>query len=395
MRIAIDVTGWEDPRGFGRFTRELVRQLVQDCAATDDVVLIANRSMPVRSAFPTGARVRVVEVGRIPQTDSAADGTRRPLALLKLGWQTTRCKPDVVFFPSPATYFHVPGSVPVVVAMHDAMTEEHPERFFHTQRARLLWSAKLWLMTRRATAMVTPSEDARQRIATALRWPLNRITCIHEAPAAIFGQGSAHADAIAATLARHRLPVGIPLVLYVGGMDPHKNLGNLLRAMARIHPERANAWHLALVGSHHASRGAKYLEEIRTLRDTLGLEKRVTLTGFIPDEELVHVYHAAEVLVLPSLDEGFGLPVVEAMACGLPVAVSDRGPLPSLAGDAGLTFDPEDPADMARTIGAMLDDPESKHRYGERGVARAKSYTWQRSAAQLTDVLRAVARSDA
>lgn len=393
MRIAIDVTGWQDTRGFGRFTRELVSQLVLDNAAIHDVVLIADRATASQATFPTGARVVVVNTGVLSAQANAAESSRSPIALLALGWHAARCRPDVVFFPTPSTYYPVLGRVPIVVGVHDVMTEEHPERFFFTPRARFYWRAKMWLMRKQAMALVAPSEDARQRVAAAFSWSLAHITCIHEAPAAIFGSELARSDiAIDATLAQIALPRGVPLVLYVGALDPHKNLSNLLRAMAMIHPARTDAWHLVIVGAYHTGRAAEHAQHLLALRDALGLQTRVTLTGFVSDEHLVHLYQAAHMLVLPSLDEGFGLPVVEAMACGLPVAVSARGPLPALAGNAGLTFDPDDPASIAQTIAILLDDPDSKRSYGERGIERAREFTWQRTAARLTDVLRSVAR---
>ncbi len=384
MRIGIDVSCWQNPRGFGRFTRELVRQLVEDYAETHAFILVADRFTAADAGFPPQARVVVAETRRQPIRAAAADGWRSPLDLLRMGWHAGRCGADVFWFPTVYSFYPVLGRVPVVVAFHDAMTEERPELFFPTRRSRVFWRAKVWMARRRASSIVAPSESARRNVAAALRWPVELIARVDEAPAAVFRR-TVNPTATRAVLARHALPANVPLVLYVGALSPHKNLATLLRAVAAL-PADAG-WHLALVGEYRSDSALGCYGEIAALRSALALTERVTLTGFVPDDDLAVLYHAATMLVLPSFDEGFGLPVLEAMACGLPVVVSARGSLPELVGDAGLTFDPTDRSALTRTIARVLDDADLRRELGTRGSARAAAFSWKQSARQMMTVL--------
>lgn len=391
VRIGVDVSSWRDTRGFGRFTRELVTQLVLDGASSHEFVLVADADTAANAALPASVELSVAQTRPATTPDSGVLQRRSPLDLLRLGWCAAHCRADVFFFPAPSSFYPVLGRVPVVAAVHDTMTDDHPALFFSTRRDRLFWNLKMAVLRRQASAIVTPSENARQRVAAATGWSLDRITCIAEAPASSFVMRRDDADVT--TLASHYgFPRGVPLVLYVGGIDPHKNIGNLLRAMALIRPDDPNGWHLVLVGAYQLGSARGYVEEVLALRDQLRLYDRVTLAGFVPDDDLARLYNAATLLVLPSLDEGFGLPVVEAMACGVPVAVSNRGSLPELVADAGLTFDPEQPHAIAASIRRLLDDDELQRALAARGLQRAKQYSWQRTAQQAMHVLACVVR---
>ena len=140
-----------------------------------------------------GRRVSGARAGRRGQDATAADPrrvgrrlARSPLDLLRLGWQAARCGADVFWFPTVYSFYPVLGRVPVVIAFHDAMTEQRPDLFFPTRRAHAFWRAKVWLARRQASTIVTPSESARQQVAAALRWPVETIARIDEAPAAVF-----------------------------------------------------------------------------------------------------------------------------------------------------------------------------------------------------------------
>lgn len=391
MRIGIDATCWEDTRGFGRFTRELVRQLMDDYGSSHEFVLVADRFTADAGHLPTRARVMVANTRRQPMRAASADGWRGPLDLIRLGWQAARCGADVFWFPTVAAFYPVLGRVPVVVAFHDATTEERPDLFFPTRRAHLFWRMKVRLARGQATAIVAPSENARQRVAAALGWPVETIALIDEAPAAVFRRIEDPAGT-AGVLSRHSLPADIPLVLYVGAINPHKNLDTLLMAMSDLRVTHLAGWHLVIVGEYRTDTTLGCYQPIVELCRQLALTGRVTFTGFISDADLAILYNAASILVLPSLDEGFGLPVIEAMACGLPVAVSARGSLPALVGDAGLTFDPLDRSAMTRAIARLLDDTALRQELGARGLVRAAAHSWQQSARRLMAVLEAAAR---
>ena len=146
-------------------------------------------------------------------------------------------------------------------------------------------------------------------------------------------------------------------------------------------------WHVVLVGDYHGDSFLGCFKELTSLVHSLGLGDRVTFTGFVPDEHLVVLYNAATMLVLPSKGEGFGLPVVEAMACGLPVAASDRNALPEVLGGAGLLFDPDSDDAIADCIGRLLREPTLLAELRLRGLARAKFYSWDQGADTMLRVL--------
>lgn len=391
MRIGVDVSCWQNTRGFGRFTRELVRQLVADGPPAHEFVLIADAQTAATAEFPAGAEVVVAGTRRQPMRAAAADGWRSPVDLIALGRQAARCGANVFWFPTAYSYYPVPRRVPVVVTIHDTMTETRPHLFFPTPRARLFWRLKLWLARRQAAVITTPSESARRDVAATFGWPVEDIPRIHEAPADVF-RHPARADVLATLRARHHLPPDAALVLYVGAISPHKNLDGLLAALAAMPPRPGGDWHLVIVGDHTTDSALGCHETIAALRHDLGLGDQVTFTGFVSDDDLRAFYAAARLLVLPSFDEGFGLPVIEAMACGLPVAVSNRGALPELAGDAGLTFDPSDHAAIGAAIARLLDDEALRLERGARGIARAAAFSWQAAARDLMTVFARVAR---
>jgi glycosyltransferase involved in cell wall biosynthesis len=173
------------------------------------------------------------------------------------------------------------------------------------------------------------------------------------------------------------MPAKTPIVLYVGGISPHKNLDGLLHAFARLEEGRA---HLAIVGDHSGDGFLGCYPQLLQLRARLGLESKVTFTGFVPDDDLAVLYNAATVLALPSFDEGFGLPAVEAMACGLAVAASRTGSLSEIVGPAGVFFDPRDHAMMAEALRRVLDDPRLRADLSAEGLRRASLFTWSAAA---------------
>jgi glycosyltransferase involved in cell wall biosynthesis len=181
---------------------------------------------------------------------------------------------------------------------------------------------------------------------------------------------------------RFDLPADVPLVLYVGGISPHKNLDGLLHALRRVH----TSWHLVLVGDYENDSFWGCYNELVAIVQEYDLGERVTFTGFVSDEELLYFYNESTMLVLPSMSEGFGLPVVEAMACGLPVAASARNSIPEVLGDAGLLFDPTDIEDIASCISRILQDSPLRERMRTSGLARAKHYSWTRGARNMMEL---------
>lgn len=375
MRIAIDACCWSNRRGFGRFTRELVGHMVAE-HPRHEYTLVLDRATAEQSRLPAGARLEVVATREQPTRAASAAGARSPVDLLRMARAAARVPADLFFFPAVYSYYPMLRRVPTVVTFHDAIAETHPRLIFPGPRARLFWRAKSWLANRQADRIVTVSRDARTRIAAAFRRPESEIAVVSEAPGAPFRPLSDRATA-RHVLEDYDLPTDERLVLYVGGISPHKNLDGLLHAFARLADRPA---HLAIVGDHSGDSFLGCYPELVRLRDRLGLESAVTFTGFVPDEHLAVLYNAATVLALPSFDEGFGLPAVEAMACGLPVLASRSGSLAEVVGPAGVFFDPRDHAGMAAALRQVLDDPALRKSLAAEGLKRAGGFSWSAAA---------------
>ena len=204
----------------------------------------------------------------------------------------TRARFDVVLFPTRYTFVPLLGPTPAVLTIHDATDVHQPHLLFPHWRSRLLWKLKSRLAIGRANRIVTVSNDARRQIAAAFALREDSITVVSEGPDAGFGPRAD--DARGRARARYRLPAGCALILYVGGISPHKNLQALLRAAARVREESRDGWHVVLVGDYKGDSFLGCYRELVELARSLGLEERVTFTGFVPDDDLVLLYNAAD-----------------------------------------------------------------------------------------------------
>jgi glycosyltransferase involved in cell wall biosynthesis len=257
---------------------------------------------------------------------------------------------------------------------------------FPNWKSRLLWRLKSRLAIRRADRIVTVSNDARRHIALAFGLREESITVVSEGTDSCFHPRPGD-PGVEQVRERYRVPRAARLILYVGGISPHKNLEALVRAASHLRREEPDDWHLVLVGDYTGDSFLGCYSELVNLVGSLGLSERVTFTGFVPDTDLVLLYNAAEMLVLPSKGEGFGLPVVEAMASGLPVAASDRSSLPEVLGGAGLLFDPDSDQAIAASMLRLLREPGLRAVQRARGLARAEAYSWSAGADTMVGIL--------
>jgi len=385
MRIGVEACTWANRRGYGRFTRALVSTMVRR-HPQHRFVLVVDGYTARECSFPAAAEMLVVETSVQPTKAAAADGSRSLKDIWRMSRAASRARFDAFLFPTRYSFYPLFGHTPTVVTFHDATSEKHPELLFPNSRARLFWRLKTRLALRCADRLVTVSNDARRQIATAFGLQEDRIAVVSEGPDAIFRPRIGD-PAVDAVRARYGLPPGIPLILYVGGISPHKNLQALLRAAAIVAHKEAGSWHVVLVGDYESDSFLGCYRELKELALALGLESRVTFTGFVRDDDLVLLYNAASMLVLPSKGEGFGLPVVEAMACGLPVAASDRNSLPEVLGGAGMLFDPDSDNAVAECLLRLLHDPGLRDELRKRGIARAETYSWSMGADTMVRVL--------
>jgi len=271
-----------------------------------------------------------------------------------------------------------PGA-PTVLTHYDLIPLHFPLHV--SPRARLLFRVTLRLALHTAQHVVAISEASRRDLLAAFSIAPERVSTTVLASDPRFQPQPA--AVIAAVRSRYALPESF--VLYLGSNKPHKNLVMLLDAYAQLSP---SAPPLVIAGAWDD----RYPEAKQTAA-ALELGAHVCFLGPIDDADLPALYAAATCFVFPSRYEGFGLPVLEAMACGTPVVCSNVSSLPEVAGDAALLFDPTDATAMAQTIAQLLDDSELRSSLHTRGLAQAARFTWECTAAHTLDVYRKLLHS--
>ena len=264
-----------------------------------------------------------------------------------------------------------------VVTVHDVIPLILPETF--TPRHRLVVRLALARVRRKADLVVVPSHAVKRDVVRRVGLPGDRVVVTHEGCEPRFRPVRSE-GALRDVAARYGLPPRY--VLAVGTLEPRKNLTTLLEAFARLRRDGAVDADLRLVLA--GARG--WLDEpiFATVR-SLGLEDAVRFTGFVDDDDLPAVYSGAALFVFPSLHEGFGLPLLEAMACGVPVVTSNVSSMPEVAGDAATLVDPRDGEGLAAAIARSLRDAALRDRLREAGIARARQFSWEATARRTLD----------
>jgi glycosyltransferase involved in cell wall biosynthesis len=263
-----------------------------------------------------------------------------------------------------------------VVTVHDLGHHYYPDAHTASQRRYLEWSARFHVRT--AAHLLADSQATREDLVRIYGADPARITVAYLGVDPTLHRVE---DPSIIARVRHRYGIPGPYLLYVGTIQPRKNLARLVEAFARL-PGDAGELTLVLAGKE-----GWLCQEIWDRVHELGLQERVILTGFVDGADLPALYSGASLLVMPSLYEGFCLPVLEAMACGTPVACSNVSSLPEVAGEAALFFDPHDMEGMAATVVRALGDSWLRRTLVERGLEQARSFTWERCARTVLEVL--------
>jgi glycosyltransferase involved in cell wall biosynthesis len=274
-------------------------------------------------------------------------------------------------------------TVPVVVSVHDVSFLEHPEYFPHLRAMQLRWTVRRTV--RSAARIVTGSDFSRDSILRAYpEVEPERVAVVPNAAANSFRPTSReHAAAsVAATFRVHN-----PFVLSVGDLQPRKNQIGLITAFARMVRARPDLpHHLVLAGKE-----TWFAPRVRETARQSGVADRIHFTGFVTDEQLLQLYNACELFVFPSYYEGFGLPVLESMACGKAVVCSGTSAIPEVADGAALMFDPYSPDQIARAMLDLILDAELRARMERLGAQRSAHFSWYRTAHQTLDIYYQVA----
>lgn len=351
--------------GVGRYAFNLARAMIACLRADEGLDLI--RDPRAASDWELGAlcgpNAALVDLPMSPfsvrQDHAVADLARRH-------------RSDLYHSPHYATAF--PGRVPAVVTVHDLIPLLYPGLV--SLQARVHFRLTLGRVRRRATHIIASSRRTRCDLVTRLDAVPQRITTIPLAADPAFRPLDA------TTVARHRARLGLEdgYVLYVGSNKPHKNLLPLMEAWAAVQPRPVP---LVVAGPWD-----RRYPQARTRCAELGLGNAVRFIGNVPELGMPALYAGALLLVLPSRYEGFGLPALEAMACGTPVACADAGSLPEVVGEAALAFDPGDVGAIATAIARVLDEPSLRTELARQGCERTRRFSWRRAAAATVGVYR-------
>ncbi len=371
MTIYLDISAAVHHRaGLGRYAESLTRALV--AAHPDRYALFYNRERGIEPLaglehLPT----RTVALGYKPWRLLVWLGQ-----LARLGFDSLL--PDAELFHATEHLLLPLHSVPTILTVHDLIFRNLPAH--HKPLNRWYLNLTMPLYCRRATHIIAVSECTRRDLVAAYNLPPEKITVVHEAAAPRFRPQPP--DTVVAVRARYHLPDRY--LLFVGTIEPRKNLTRLLSGFEAIHADGLTDG-LVIVGK----RGWLYDDFFSRLEQSPA-RAAVILPGYVPDEDLPAIYAGAQALVLPSLYEGFGLPVLEAMACGTPVTCSDTSSLPEIAGDAALHFDPHSVESLTDALRHLLNDTDLRAALRQRGFEQAAKFSWDRVAAETGAVYDAV-----
>lgn len=352
--------------GIGRYVANLAPALAAQLETNERLLVLHAPEARQQLGGLAGARVRLLATAISPF--SLGQQMQLPRLLREAG--------EVDLYHS--TYYLMPYSMrlPTVLTFYDLIPLQHPETV--SRRARTLFRLTMGMALGVSAHVLSISEAARRDVLARFKLAPERVTTTPLAADARFCPQPAE------EVARVRELYGLPreIVLFVGINKPHKNLVRLIDAFGRLVQQGCSAT-LVLAGPWDD----RYLQA-KEAAAKLPANANVRFLGSVADADLPALYAAATVFVLPSLYEGFGLPVLEAMACGVPVACSSTSSLPEIAGHAALTFDPLDVGAMAGAIGQLLGDGELRDRVAQAGRARAAGFTWERTAALTLGIYR-------
>jgi glycosyltransferase involved in cell wall biosynthesis len=361
--------------GVSKYTELLINNLA--ALAPDDEFIIYTGKQDLPATFAAASNFQL-KVSQLP--------TIKPL--VRIGWEQAlapftllRDRPTLLHCPVNVVPLAAPCAT--VLTIHDLGFMRFPERYKAAKRIYL--RTLTMLSARRASHIITDAASIKSEVINLLGIKPERVTSI---PLGVADYFKPETDA--ARLENFRQEKKLPkrFVLYLGTLEPRKNLPLLLQGFAQFRTqfgEAAQGIELVLGGA----KGWLY-EDIFRLVKELDLEQVTHFPGYINEAELPLWYNIAECFVYPSIYEGFGLPPLEAMACGVPVITSNTSTLPEVVGQAGLTVDPSSVSEMATALNAILSNPSYRQQLAVQSVEQARKFNWQTTAQQTLNVYREV-----
>lgn len=361
MRIGLELAAVPGERtGVGHYAARLAEALLR--SPTHEFILYSHRSLEEDGLDFSGAT----------RAEGGIWKRRIPWTHLDLPRLIRRTSPDLCHFTTPLAPLWPPR--PYVITVHDASALLYPR--YHPLRRRLLVDPLLPLSARRAAAVITVSHAARRDLIRMLDLPPTKVHVVYNAPPRDFEPVT---DESRLEATRRKYGLRREFLLYVGTLEPRKNLIRLVRAFAEVR-RQGQGCDLVLVGARGwLMRG--FREEIQAL----GIGDAVRFCNYVPTQDLPVLYSLATLFVYPSLYEGFGMPVLEAMASGAPVLAANRSSLPEVCGNSALLVEPDEES-LAAGLLALLEDEKAREALRARGLRRAKQFSWDRAASETAAI---------
>lgn len=373
MRIGIDYTAAvRQSGGIGRYTRNLIQALAEQDSRHQYTLFVAGGLGEKDRLRPWPANFRLRSV---PISD-------RWMHIL---WQRLRLPVPIQAITGPLDLFHSPdfvlpptGRAPAILTVHDLSFLRVPQYFVQGFREYL--ESAVSRAVQRARNILVDSESTRRDLIELMSIESERVSVLYPGVEARF-QSVRESAELAKVRSRYKLPKRF--ILGLSTLQPRKNFDGLIRAFRSLLADREDTLgigdlHLVIVGG----KGWMY-EETMALVEGYGLGQRIHFPGFANDGDLPAIYSLAEVFAFPSWYEGFGLPVLEAMACGVPVVAADNSSLPEVVGDAGLMVDAADTDALAEALAQLLTDQLLRARLVRSGYQQAQRFSWEEAAQQL------------
>jgi glycosyltransferase involved in cell wall biosynthesis len=269
--------------------------------------------------------------------------------------------------------------IPNLVLIHDTTSLKEETKKFHTFSLIMKERLLVKIVINKARKIITSSENSKNDIIELLKVKAEKIEVVPLAADGIYKLAD-NKEELKEILEKYRLPE--KYILNVGTIEPRKNILNLIKGYGRLYHEKKIAAKLVIVGK----KGWLY-DTIFTAATDLKIADQVVFAGYVPDEIMPFLYSGADCLVYPSFYEGFGLPVIEAMACGCPVITSNTSSLPEVAGDAAILVDPHSDTEIADAIYKILNDDNLRNNLIEKGLKRSKKFSWQITAERILSLM--------
>lgn len=353
----------DEKGGIGVYTNNLLRELFKIDKSNQYILLYKDtKSIGKFSGYPNVQEMAI----KMP--------TKLLWDQIAVPWIVVTEKLDLIFNPKLSVPLFV--RCKTVFVFHGAEQFAHPEIFRFYDR--IYFTLTMPFFCKKASIIISTTEKGIKDIGYYLRVNTSKIKPIHHGLNKQFLNIDKSKSSLENIISKYNLPN--KYILFVGGLTPLKNIGRLLQAFQKL-KKRLPGYKLVIIGFKRW----KYKKEIELIK-TLELENDVIFAGWVQDEDMPALYGLADVLAFPSLYEGFGIPLLEAMACGCPIVTSNTGGLPEVAGEAAVFVNPYDVEDIANAMFNIINDNSLRQHLIGRGYKQVKKFSWEKCASEVLEV---------